>query len=119
MPRGELERLAADAETRGLISIADHEDLLLVDLVARGRLHDRGVDAYLLAEISSIVDSTDVDRVSRRAKTLARLGDLPVVAAVAGHEITPEAGREAARQGIWRVLDGRLVPPDRPPAPAS
>ncbi|MDR7522305.1 MAG: hypothetical protein QN168_07575 [Armatimonadota bacterium] len=118
VPRDELERLAADAEARGLISISDHEDLLLTDLVACGRLRDRGVDAFLLAEISSIVDSTDVDRASRRARTLARLGDLPVVAAVAGHEITPEADREAVRQGVWRVLDGRLVPPDRPP-PAS
>ncbi len=107
----DLERLADDAESQGTLSAADHEDLLLADLVIQGRLRDRGPDIHLVAEISSIVDSQDVQRAARRAQLLERLVGTPVVAAVAGETITEEADRQADAMKMWRVLDGRAVPP--------
>jgi hypothetical protein len=113
VPRDELEALAADAERRALLSIDEHQDLMQSDVVVRGRLRDRDQDAFLVAEVSSVVDSGDVQRAARRAKILERIASVPVVAAVAGERIAPEADLEATAAGVWRVLDGRAFPPGR------
>lgn len=107
----ELERLADDAETQGILTPADHEELVQSDVVVQGRLRERGGIAHLVAEVSSIVDSRDVQRAARRAQLLERVVGTPVVAAVAGEGITEEADREADALKLWRILDGRAFPP--------
>jgi hypothetical protein len=109
--RDELQRLVADGEERGVLSLPEQEDLLMADVVVQGRLRDQAVEAYLLAEISSVLDLNDVERAQRRAGLLEKVVGLPVVAVVAGDRLMPEADQEAARLRVWRVLDGRVIAP--------
>ena len=109
--RDELESLAADAERRALLSVDEHDDLLQADVVVRGRLRDRDTDAFLVAEVSSVIDEQDVQRAARRARLLERITGAPVVAAVAGERIAPAAEQEAIALAVWRVVDGRARPP--------
>ena len=114
VPAEELETLADEAEDKGVLSSDEHADLMYADVVLRGELRDGRTEAYLLAEVSSVVDPQDVERAVRRAKLLARLVSPPVIAAVAGEWIAAGAEREARRLGVWRVLDGRVFSPDVP-----
>ena len=111
----ELETLASDAEDRGLVSAKEHADLLRVDVALRGQWRDGGDEAYLVAEVSSVVDVHDVERALARAALLGRIVPARVVAAVAGDRIIDDARRVAERSGIWQVLNGRAVSPDARP----
>ncbi|MCM8748193.1 hypothetical protein NET02_03460 [Thermomicrobiaceae bacterium CFH 74404] len=97
---------------------AESEDLRLADLLARGIRREDGAEAYLVAEVSGLVELDDVTRAARRAELLARATGRPVVAAVAGERIAPDLDRIARESGVWRVLDGVALPPgvDLPPA---
>ena len=63
-----------------------------------------------VAEVSWGVGIHAVERAVRRADLLARLGftTLPVVG---GKAVTREAAELARQQGVWQLLDGRLVAP--------
>jgi len=111
----ELARLAHDAQRRGILSGPEHQDLLHADVVARGRRRDQETDAYLLAEVSVVIDKGDVERAARRAALCERVVGAPVLAVVAGEQILPDAEREATLAGVWRVLDGRAVSPGGSP----
>jgi phage-related tail protein len=108
----QVERIADEAEDRGLLSQSEHESLLRADVVVLGRLRESGTETYLLAELSSVVDPDDVQRAVDRTRLLERAAGAPVVAAVAGERITPTARQKAAELNVWRVLDGRAYPPD-------
>ncbi len=107
VPGHELAALLDDAEERGLITRQQRRAVLDADVVARGRLRDTGVEAYLVAEVSAVIDPRDVHRAVERARVLERISGLPVVAAVGGEAIIPDADREAQAMGVHRVLDGR------------
>ena len=107
----ELETLASDAEDRGVVSAKEHADLLRVDVALRGQWRDGGDEAYLVAEVSSVVDVHDVERALARAALLGRIVPARVVAAVAGDRIIDDARRVAERSGVWQVLNGRAVSP--------
>jgi len=110
----DLETLADRAEDKGVLSPHDHADLLHADVVIRGQLRDQLSEAYLVAEVSSMIDSEDVVRAERCAKLLARVVPVPVIAAVAGEGVIKSADEDAMRLGVWRVLNGRVFPPDTP-----
>lgn len=110
----ELETLADEAEGKGVLSPDEHADLMHSGVVLRGQLREERTEAYLVAEVSAVVDPEDVERAVRRTKLLARLVSLPVIAVVAGEWISAGAEREARRLGVWRVLDGRVFSPDAP-----
>jgi len=120
VPKEEIGRLADSAEDRGVLSAPEREQLLWTDVVVFGRWRATGDETYLAVEISTTVDSADVQRAADRARLLQRVTGLPAVAAAAGEHITSEAERQAARLGVWRVLDGRAYAPDeaRPGASA-
>ncbi len=88
-----------------------HEDTryaLLADLVVRGRvaqLADRP-DAYLVVEISAVIDDHDVERAIRRAELFRRAG-LPAIPAVAGREATGAAKALAEGRGVAMLQDGQ------------
>lgn len=73
--------LAREAE-RGQVPLPDLQDLLLADVVVRGRLRVQDAEGYLVAEVPGVVDEHDVARAA----------------------------------GVWRVVDGRALPPDSPPS---
>ncbi len=105
LPREALEALADDAEQQGRLTAEEHRQLVRADVVVQGRVRDRPTEeAYLLAEVSSIVDSRDVERVAHRASLLHRITGATVIAAVAGMGMTPEADRVARQSGVRPVV---------------
>lgn len=110
VPREELGQIADEAEDRGVLSIAEHEQLLRAHVVVHGRLRETGTETFLLAEVSSVVDQEDVQRAAERARLLERATGVPVMAA-AGDHMTHGAEQQAVTLGVWRVLNGRAYPP--------
>jgi len=111
VPPDEMARVAFQAERQGILSRAEHEELLRADLVIHGLRSDQDVGTYLLAEVSMVVDKGDVERAARRAALYERAVGLPVIPAVAGEQILPDAESEAKAARVWRVLDGRAEAP--------
>ncbi|MER3403875.1 MAG: hypothetical protein C4289_00775, partial [Chloroflexota bacterium] len=79
-PGHELAALLDDAEERGLITRQQRRAVLAADVIARGRLRDTGHEAFLVAEVSAVVDPRDVHRAAERARLLARIAGMPAVA---------------------------------------
>ncbi len=80
--------------------------------VLRGRRWTDDAEAYLIAEVSVGIGEDDVERAVRRAELLHRAIERPVIAAVAGRGITPQASALAREYGVWRILDGTPIAPD-------
>ena len=91
--------LLDDADERGAITRQEREDVLDADLIAAGANPD-GQPAYAVAEIGVTVDSVDINRAARRARTIAKATGAECIAIVVGSEI-PDAERErATRAGV-------------------
>lgn len=105
----ELGLMLDDAVETGAITPEEKGEILLADVVVRGRRDQR--DTYLVAEVSVVVDVEDVRRAASRARLLRRATGEPVLAAVAGRRVTAEAGQDARAAGAWLVLDGRVEEP--------
>lgn len=113
----DVARLLDAALTRGAISRADRRDALYADVILHGRRPSDQAETYLVAEVSASISGLDTARATRRSDTLKRATGLPVVAAVAGERIHPDADHVARAAGLWRVLDGvTLAPSDTVPA---
>jgi polyhydroxyalkanoate synthesis regulator phasin len=109
----QLADLLDNAVEHGQLPEAERDDVLMADLVVRGRRRTDQADVYFLAEVSAGVGVEDVRRAVDRAAILGRLG-VPVVPVVVGEHIIPEAEAYARASGTWQLLDGRLVAPDYP-----
>ncbi len=101
----ELGLLLDDAVEAGAITPQDKGEILLADVIVRGRRDQR--DTYALAEVSVVVDVEDVRRAADRARLLERAVGAPVLAVVAGRQATQEAARDARAAGVWSLLNGR------------
>lgn len=111
LARLELDDLLDDAVARGAISDEEADTIRLADGVFRARrLADRA-ESYVVLEASVGVGVDDVGRARERADLLARATGLPVEAVVGGEWPTPEATEYAEAAGVWRVTDGRALPP--------
>jgi hypothetical protein len=106
----ELAALLDDAVDQGQLSIADKDEIMLADLVVRGRRRDDDTAVYLLVEISWTIGPYDVERAVERAALLSRLG-VPALPVVAGKAATEAAEQLARERQMWRVTDGRAIPP--------
>jgi len=104
-----LADLLDDAVDAGRITPEEKDQVLQSDVAVMGRRD--GEQAYLLAEVSSVVDREDVERARNRASVLERATGMPVVAAAAGRQATAGAREEARASGVWLVLDGSAEPP--------
>jgi hypothetical protein len=98
LSQAELDTLLEDAETPGLLSEAESQDISQADLVIRGRRRGAGRDVYVVTAISWGVGIDDVQRAARRAALLAKAGR-HAIPAVAGEWVTPEAQRLAPTWG--------------------
>ena len=98
---------AADAP--GTLSRAERRDVLVSDLVVRGRRPDDGQEVYLVVEVSVGIGVSDVERAARRAELLGRLH--PTLPVVAGERALPDAVTAADERGVWRLLGGTAFPP--------
>lgn len=104
----ELDTLLEEAESRGLLSPSDSEEINLADLVIRGK--QQGVEVYLVTEISWGVGPDDVQRAASRAALLAKTG-VRAIPAVAGEWVTPDAQQLAPDLGVWQFTPSHVVPP--------
>lgn len=104
----ELDILLEEAESRGLLSPSDSEEIALADLVIHGK--QQGVEAYLVTEISWGVGLDDVQRAAARATLLAKTG-VRAAPAVAGEWVIPDAQQLAPDLGVWQFTPSRVVPP--------
>jgi polyhydroxyalkanoate synthesis regulator phasin len=106
----ELEALLEEAVDQGQLSEAEAMEVLLADLVVRGRRRDDSAEVYLVVEVSWTVDPYDVERAVRRATLLRKTG-MPALPVVAGATMAEEAVNLAGRLRVWQVTDGHMVPP--------
>jgi hypothetical protein len=100
----------APAIKQGVLTDDDADEILLADVIVRGRLVPSGEEVFGLAEVSWGVGEQDVFRASERAALLAKTGTraIPIVA---GEWITPDAVSASERLSVWRVLDGAAIEP--------
>lgn len=104
----ELASLLDEGVDTGAISERDAEDILLADLVVRGKQRNDGSEIYLVVEVSWGVGPYDVERAVRRSQLLAKTG-LTTMPVVAGRQISPEARQLAQRQHVRQITDGQSI----------
>ncbi len=100
-----LQELEPELET--VLSERELEDVSLLDLLIRGQVaqHPQRPDVFLAFEVSAVIDRGDVERSLRRAALLRKMG-YPVVAGVAGEDITHGALEAARREHVFVVQNG-------------
>ena len=86
----------------------EFRDVFRLDLLATGQLRESpgGPEVWLAIEISSVVDSNDVDRAWRRASLIRRAGPL-VLPVAAGERTTAGAETAARNQNVVLMTDGQ------------
>jgi hypothetical protein len=84
------------------------DDALLADLIVRGRVSQLPdhPEAYLIVEVSSVIDEHDVERAIRRAELFRRAG-FRALPAVAGRSATSVAANLAEYRGVAMLDDGK------------
>jgi hypothetical protein len=90
------------------LSDEDLDQLRRADLIATGTID--GDTIYLVGEVSFTADNDDVLRAARRAAVLRKIGERsqPFVACDA---IAPISAELARREGVWIIVEGRLLTP--------
>jgi len=94
----ELANSIDDAILNKKATITDDErdDALKVDVVVTGFLrHNKEKKVFLAAEVSIIVDKTDVERAARRTKIIEKCLGIPGIPVVIGDEYTDGAKKAA------------------------
>ncbi|MCX8062719.1 MAG: hypothetical protein N3D16_09055, partial [Anaerolineales bacterium] len=87
-------------------------DVWLADLILRGSLRETFTgqpkrEAWLIVEVSVLVDVEDVERAIRRAELL-RKAEILALPVVAGEDMTARALKMAERSGVIFVKDGSI-----------
>lgn len=88
------------------ISPEEADDFLRADIVAKGLVD--GVETYVVVEVSSTGDTTDIVRAEQRAEILRKAG-LAAIPLVACDAILPESLVFAGRRGVRIWCNGSLV----------
>ena len=90
------------------LTSGEFRDVFRLDLLATGQLRESpgGPEVWLAIEISSVVDSNDVDRAWRRASLIRRVGPL-VLPVAAGERATAGAETAARDQNVVLMTDGQ------------
>ena len=79
-------------------------DIQNSDVIAQAQDKETGEWVYVAIEASRTVRTGDVERAARRAKLLEQATQTPAVAAVFGAEISEDARRQAAAEGVTITL---------------
>ena len=95
----ELDALLEGAVAQGQLSEAEADEILLADLLLRGRRRADNAEVYVVVEISWKIDPYDVERSVRRAALLSRLGTpaRPSGRRQGGHRRSGQLGKHAPR----------------------
>jgi hypothetical protein len=106
----ELQTLLEEAIERGQLSEAETLDIILADVIIRGRRRADSAEVYLVVEVSWVVDLYDVEHAVRRSSLLSKIGT-PTLAVVAGETVLGEAASLANRLHVWQITDGHVASP--------
>lgn len=98
----DLAEMLDDAVDAGRLDVEERNDLMLADVVVRGRRLDDGREQYLVVEVSDGLGLSDVERAVRRAGVLAKLHE--TVPVVAGRRLDPEWRQAAESRGVAVVV---------------
>ena len=98
-----LTMLIDHAADNGAITEEEREYLLHADIIARG------LNAYAVVEIGTVVNSTHVNRAARRAAILAKAAGAECHAAVVGSEIPEPEQQRAARNNVAVIAIPELL----------
>ena len=104
IPIEELASQLDDLQEQGLISPEERLRLLRTDLVVRAR--SQGREIWLAVEVSTTVDSQDVERAVKSAELLGRIFSVEVRPVVAGHRLLPEAEELGQPNNVLVITDG-------------
>ena len=88
------------------VTTEEVEDFLRADIVAKGLVN--GAETYVVVEVSSTGDTSDVLRAERRSAILRKAG-LAAIPLVACGAILPEALEIARRSGVHVWCNGSMV----------
>ena len=100
----EFTDLVDDAEDNGLITEAQHNDIMQADLVCWGRNRYEGWEQYVAGEISVTIGDSDITRAVQRASILSAIVGQTVQPAVVGAYIDDERIALASAQGVVVLL---------------
>jgi hypothetical protein len=106
----ELQALLEEAVERGQLLESEALDIILADVIARGRRRADSAEVFLVVEVSWIVDPYDVERAVRRSSLLSQIGT-PALAVVAGETVMEEAASLANRLQVWQITNGHVASP--------
>ena len=97
-----------DEALEATLASGEFRDVFRLDLLATGQLRESPdrPEAWLAIEISSVVDSNDVDRAWRRAGLIRRVEPL-VLPIAAGDRVTLGAETAARDQNVVLMTDGQ------------
>ena len=111
----EITVLIDDATDGGVLTQAQADEILLADVIVRGKRREDNAAVYLVVEVSWGVGVHDVERAASRARLLSRVGT-PAIPVVAGEWISADARELAEQENAWQLTDGRPVIPAFTPA---
>ena len=111
----EITVLIDDATDGGVLTQAQADEILLADVIVRGKRREDGASVYLVVEVSWGVGVHDVERAASRARLLSQTGT-PAIPVVAGEWISADARELAEQENAWQLTDGRPVSPASTPA---
>ena len=110
----EITVLIDDATDGGVLTQAQADEILLADVIVRGKRREDNAAVYLVVEVSWGVGVHDVERAASRARLLSRVGT-PAIPVVAGEWISADARKLAEQENAWQLTDGRpVIPPSIP-----
>lgn len=107
----ELQDLLERGLTAHVLTEEEYRDVLLADLIIRGRRWAQDEEIYLVVEVSAGIGVPDVERAARRAELLGKLG-VATTPVVAGTSITRDAEEMARDREVTSALDGRVARPE-------
>ena len=92
------------AETRGVVSEEEVDDLWVSDIIVRARRSGDPRPVHAVLEVSFIINNRDVDRAYQRGRALSAVTGGEVVAAVIGGVAEPQQRRRAEDRGVRVVI---------------
>lgn len=99
----QLVDLLENAVEQGTLTEEEKEEILLTDVVVRGRRKEDGQVVYLAIEVSWGVGPYDVERAVHRAILLSKVG-VPALPVVAGKSITTYAEELARMKQVQQII---------------
>ena len=99
-----LEDLLEAAESSGVLTAAETDDLLLLDIIAAAVSRQTSERVYAAVEASITAGDDDINRAAERAATLRKLSNTPVTAVLVAETVSETQRQLAASRGVAVML---------------